>query len=86
MLKPGRYRFEGFAKTRCPARNDAGADLRISRGTPRQVLRGETDWSKLGFEFDVEDPEGNVELICELKGTRGEAWFDINSLKLRRLE
>jgi hypothetical protein len=85
-LKPGHYRFEGFAKTHCPARNDAGADLRISGGTPRQALRGETDWSKLGFEFDIEDPEGEVELVCELKGTRGEVWFDMNSLKLRRLE
>jgi len=86
ILKPGHYRFEGFAKTHGAGRATDGADLRISGGTPQQQLRGDTDWTKVSFEFEVPEPEGDVELVCELKGTRGEAWFDVNSLKLRRLE
>jgi hypothetical protein len=42
------------------------------------------DWMLLGFQFPVEDGLSEVELICEVEGYRGEAWFDSESLRLVR--
>src|SRR5262249_49246267 len=93
LLEGGRYRFEGLA--RCahvtPMRGDPkgeGAGLRIS-GTaqPRaNRLAGDSPWKRLDFEFDVAPPMESVELVCELRATRGEAWFDAGSLVLVRLK
>lgn len=83
----GRYRLEGMVSTKGVARNgDSGATLRISGSQSRQMVQGEAEWSAVSFPFEVREPFGEVELICELKGNRGEAWFDLDSLKLRRLE
>jgi len=40
----------------------------------------------LQYEFDIPPGGGEVTLICESRATRGEAWFDINSLKLEKLK
>jgi hypothetical protein len=91
-LEPGHYRFEGLA--RCTsvvpagvARKGEGVGLRIS-GTkqPRDnKLSGDSDWEKLTYEFDA-PPDSEVELVCELCASRGEAWFDTDSLKLVRIK
>jgi hypothetical protein len=87
FLKPGRYRFEGFGKTAGTGRDsDSGAQLRISGSPARPSLRGDSDWTKLSFGFEVPEPGMEVELVCELKGPKGEAWFDAGSLRLRRVE
>ena len=93
LLERGNYRFEGFA--RCarvtPTRNDQkgeGAGLRISGTTqPRaNKLAGDSPWKRLAFEFEVAPAVDSVELVCELRATRGEAWFDTDSLVLVRLK
>ncbi len=91
-VEPGHYRFEGAA--RCAgvipmgvARKGEGAGLRIS-GTkqPREnKLMGDSPWQKLTYEFDA-PPEQEVELICELCATKGEVWFDTDSLRLVRIK
>jgi spore coat protein H len=87
FLPDGRYRFEGYARTRGVNRNgDSGAALRISGSQTRQVLNGDTGWMLLTFQFDVRESNQDVELVCELKGNRGEAWFDASSLRLRRIQ
>lgn len=86
-LKEGRYRLEGLAKTKSAGREpDAGATLRISGSPTRPTLHGDSDWTVLKFTFDVDEPERDVEIVCELRGTRGEAWFDSGMLKLRKIE
>jgi spore coat protein H len=86
-LLAGRYRFEGFAKTlNAPEEADQGVQLRISQAPGRVPLHGNTDWIKLSYGFEVPEPGMDVELICELKGSQGEAWFDSGTLRLRRLE
>ena len=93
QLERGRYRFEGFA--RCarvmPTRDDQkgeGVGLRISGTTrPRaNKLMGDAPWRKLDFEFEISPALESVELVCELRATQGEAWFDTDSLVLVRLK
>ena len=90
-LDGGHYRFEGLARGAgiAPLNGDekgAGAGLRIS-GSNRPAadkLVGDVTWTKLAFEFDVAPPLNSVELICELRASRGEVWFDADSLRLVR--
>lgn len=88
-LEPGRYRFEGRARTQEVAplgtgRNQ-GASLRIrGTGSRSQAIVGTTAWTPLQVEFEV--PAGGenepVELVCELRASAGEAWFEEGSLRL----
>jgi hypothetical protein len=94
-LEPGRYRFEARVRTRGvvplpdpPARTPKGegAGVRVSgsrQARPNKVI-GDTDWQTVEYEFQVEGPSKEVELVCELRATRGEAWFDFASLRLKK--
>lgn len=88
LLETGRYRFEGRAKTRrvLPFQDspDSGAALRISGAQPARRLFGDKAWQTLPHEFAVLDGPTEVEFICELRATRGEAWFDLDSLSIVR--
>jgi hypothetical protein len=91
LLVPGRYRFEGTVRTASVkplsyGRNK-GAGLRMSavkQATPHQLM-GDTAWKPLTVECELTAPETEVELICELRASAGEAWFDTESLRLVRL-
>ncbi len=89
-LPAGRYRLEGRARTvgvaALPFGDNHGAVLRIGGDRPRSsALLGGSPWSDLTAEFDVGPGGGDVLLLCELRASRGEAWFDAGSLRLRRL-
>ena len=90
LLEPGRYRFEGELRTQgvVPAldRRGAGAGLRIS-GSPQprsNKLSGDAPWTKVAYEFVVSPESESTDLVCELRATQGEAWFDLSSLRLIR--
>jgi hypothetical protein len=86
-LKQGRYRFEGLVMTRKTRQDgDSGALLRISGSATSDRAEGDTDWKPMWHAFEVVEPAGEVELVCELKGNKGEAWFDQGSLRLKRLD
>ena len=82
-LEPGRYRFEGRARVDEAA---AGARLMLrsslSRPSPQGAMT--TDWIQLSDTFVVEEYLSEVTLACEFNGERGEAWFDVDSLRLTR--
>jgi len=84
-LLPGRYQFEGRVRvsdvTIDPSDTRGGAGLRISKGAMPRKLAGTTAWTDFKYPFEVSD-EGDVELICELRAAKGEAWFDTSSLRL----
>ena len=96
LLDPGRYRFEGRARTagvEAPAfGKNKGAGLRVA-GAPSPAphqLAGTADWTDLAVTFDVPLPAAPgepvpVDLICQLRAVHGEAWFDLASLRLVRL-
>lgn len=80
---PGRYRFEGRVRLEGIA-GQGGVALRIS-GTRRSLERpSEGAWQPLTFQFEVEEPVADVELVCEFDGAGGEAAFDAGSLRLVR--
>jgi hypothetical protein len=85
-LEGGHYRFEGRVKTQGvvldPGDRRGGVGVRTGKDRLVQKLTGDSDWANLAFEFDVQDGMSEVELVCELRAAKGEAWFDASSLKL----
>ena len=63
-----------------------GAGLRISGKDPTaEWVRGDSDWRAVNYEFDVAEDGGEVVLVAELRGKKGEARFALDSLRLVRL-
>jgi spore coat protein H len=88
VLDPGNYRFEGRIRTRevrIGSGEPAGARLRISRGTAPSGLAGTTDWRRFVYPVRVAEGGPEVEFVCELRASRGEAWFDTSSLMVVKL-
>ena len=85
FLENGRYRLEGKVKTRDvlidPGDRRGGAGFRV--GARRQLVSGTSDWKDLNLDFVVPEA-GEVELLCEVRAAKGEAWFDADSLRLMR--
>jgi spore coat protein CotH len=88
LLEGGHYRIEGKAKTQeitpDPGDPRAGVGFRTANRRFVQKLTGTTDWKLIAFEFDVDQGMEDVELICELRARQGEAWFDVDSIRLMR--
>jgi spore coat protein CotH len=86
-LEAGTYRFEGEIRVSGveSANNGGGACLRTSSRRPRRQLTGDVDWRPFACEFQIEDAR-EVELVCELRALKGEAWFDTDKLQLVPVE
>jgi len=89
VLAAGRYQLEGRLRLSgvvIEAGDDrGGAGLRISKGTMPRKLTGTSDWRDFQYSFTVTEETADVELVCELRALKGEAWFDPSSLRLVRL-
>lgn len=90
LLAPGKYVFEGDLRVAgvVSMTNELGlgAGLRISGGKrPNNKLEGDAPWTHVEYPIQIEGMENEVELVCELRALKGEAWFDADSLRLRRL-
>ncbi|MFO1501763.1 MAG: CotH kinase family protein [Verrucomicrobiota bacterium] len=87
-LENGKYRLEGRIKTHGivadPGDPRAGAGVRTARSKPENYLLGDTDWKPLDYEFSVDDPLVQVQVICEFRGAEGQAWFDLDALRLKK--
>jgi len=90
LLEVGRYRFEGQVRTSgvvsLTDQKGEGAGLRISGSrTPRtDKMIADSPWQKLEYEFAVTTDSSEVDLVCELRASKGEAWFDPASLQIIR--
>jgi hypothetical protein len=88
LLEDGHYSFQARLRTRNvnadPGDRRAGAGLRISGRPAYKKLLGNSDWITVAYEFDVPDGIHDVELVCELRASRGEVVFDTESLRLVR--
>jgi hypothetical protein len=82
-LEAGRYRFEGKVRT-SGVGTSGGVCLRTSGSRDIRLVTSDDEWSLLRFDFAVQRPLAEVELICELRATQGEAWFEEESLQLVR--
>jgi hypothetical protein len=82
-LPRGLYRFEGTL--RLAAKGPVVAMLRRSGASTSTTFGSATDWLGLSYDFEVKDAGNDVELVCDFSGVEGEAWFDLDSLRVRRL-
>jgi spore coat protein H len=92
LLPRGRYLFEGRIRTDGVAPlsfgKNHGAALHVSEfPRPREArLTGTQGWKSFSAPLDVTEDELEVQLVCELRGSKGTAWFEIPSLRVVRLE
>ena len=91
LLPKGRYSFQALVCTSGVEALDfgrnKGAGLRILGGPPSSPYRlvGDNPWTRVEVPF-VLTADQEVQLICELRARRGEAWYELDSLRLERLE
>jgi hypothetical protein len=88
-LPRGRYAFDGVCRvagvTPLPFGSHHGASLRVAGGAARsRPVMGTSGRERLRVEFEVTEAAAEVMLICELRASSGEAWFEIDSLKVTR--
>ena len=89
-LDPGRYRLEGRMKTDGivgdPGDPRAGAGFRSGNSRLEKYVLGTSAWRPVDYEFSLKDPLTEIQVFCEFRGAEGQAWFDLESLHLKRLE
>lgn len=87
LLAPGNYFFEGRVRTANVKGTDdpsTAAGLRISGQKRALKIDGTKDWQPFKYEIPAFGGLQEMTLVCELVGSAGEAWFDLESLKLIR--
>lgn len=86
LLPAGKYKLEAKAKAAGVAALDdqpgSGAGIRISGGRRTNKLSGDTDWQTLEYPLEITDAMREVELVAELRATKGTVWFDADSLRV----
>ncbi len=91
LLAKGRYRLAGVLKVKevaALAEEDApgaGAGLRISGAKREGGLDGTATWKTVQYEFEVLEEQRDVELVVELRASKGRLEVKPESLKLTRL-
>ncbi|MBM4015115.1 MAG: hypothetical protein FJ293_09160 [Planctomycetes bacterium] len=91
LLAKGRYRFQCAiqAKDVADLREEAppgrGAGVRLADGTRTNELLGSANYRTLEIEFVVEEEARDVELVVELRASKGQALFKEDSLRLTLL-
>jgi hypothetical protein len=90
LLPAGVYKFAGTVRTAGVAPIDdgpgSGAGLRISGSRRTNKLAGDSKWQTLEHQFEIKGAVQEVELVAELRASKGRAWFDASSLKIVRLQ
>jgi spore coat protein H len=71
-----------FSSTRDPR---AGGLIPAFTNAPQQRLKGDKDWTLVTHEFELRQPLADLEIQCALEASAGAAWFDLSSLKIRRV-
>jgi spore coat protein H len=83
MLKPGHYQFEGQLRTGGFGLGNATAALRTAGTEPSSGrTASDTPWTRVKHAFEVSPTAGATELVCELRGEKGEAWFEVDTLTI----
>ncbi len=86
QLTRGKYKLQAIAKSADIVRLEegtkgSGAGIRISGSDRMNSLVGTTGWGTLEFEFEIPDERREVELVLELRSTKGQVWFEKSSLR-----
>jgi hypothetical protein len=85
-LESGSYRFVGMVRTRNVDKRtgeaEGGAGLHTSGGSVPPGVLGNVDWREFVYPFRVSDDGEEEELVCELRASQGECWFEPTTLRL----
>jgi len=90
VLNSGRYSFQARVRVSevrpLAFGTHQGAGLRIA-GQEREAdsLVGTSPWRPLKADFEVSSGPKEIEFICEMRASAGEAWFDASSMRVVRL-
>ncbi len=71
-----------YSSTRDPR---VGGLIPVFTNTPLQRLTGDKGWTTLTYEFELRQPLADLQIQCALQAPSGAAWFDLSSLKIRRV-
>lgn len=89
VLSPGQYQFSGRVRLENVTIDEGdtrgGVALRVSKGNAPRKWVGSRPWTRFVYDFTVENEDSDVEFICELRGNKGEAWFDLGSLQVQQI-
>ena len=89
LLSHGKYRFEARMRTigveAIADDRGRGAGLRISGANRESELSGDSEWQQPHYELEITDEVGEVELVAELRATKGQLWIEL-PLRLRKIE
>ncbi|HUR45952.1 MAG TPA: CotH kinase family protein [Candidatus Saccharimonadales bacterium] len=84
----GKYKIQGKVRAMHvdpqESETGSGAGVRISGGKRKTKAVGDTAWTQLEEEFEVMEGGDDITLVAELRAKKGEAWFDLSSLKVIR--
>ena len=90
FLAPGRYRFEAKAQTEdvVPAGppGTGGLGIRVEGGDEGERLSGKGAWRPLSVEFEVVAAPKRVELVLEMRSSKGRGYAKLGSLRLERID
>jgi hypothetical protein len=62
-----------------------GGMIPVFTNAPQQRLTGDKEWTTLTHEFELRQPLADLQIQCALQAFSGAAWFDLSSLKIRRV-
>ena len=48
-------------------------------------MMGDSPWQSVKHDFLVGGEGLDVEFVCELEGDQGDVWFDLDSLRVKRI-
>lgn len=90
FLVPGKYRLEGSFLTDNlephPNGEKGGVWMKVAGGGGSAHLSGTSSWKPLELVFEVTDTPRQVELLLEMRSTKGTAYARLFSLKVSRAE
>jgi len=84
FLTRGSYQVEAMACAQGLVNGSAG--VRISGDQRNSGINGTTPWRKVTHTFSVAEDALDVEFVCDFYGLAGEAWFDADSIRLKRTD
>jgi len=90
FLAPGRYRFDARVLTEevVPAGppGQGGLGIRVEGGDEGERLSGKGTWRPLSVEFEIVSAPKRVELVLELRSSKGVGYAKLGSLRLERVD
>ncbi len=62
-----------------------GGLIPVFTNSVQHRLLGDKEWTTVAHEFELRQPLADLQIQCALQASSGAAWFDLSSLKIRRV-